>query len=103
VNDRDDIERGERQGRWSRMPGSPLTEAQERALFALIALCPDVGSESPLHPIAERAELAPGPAKLALRGLERRRMAWLHEDAEGALWTPTQIGRDHAAGLRRPT
>ena len=93
---------GQQQGRWTRVPGAPLTEAQERTLFALIALCPEVGSEAPLHPVAEGADLAPGPAKLALRGLERRRMAFLHEDGDVALWSPTQIGRDHAAELRPP-
>ena len=92
---------GERQGRWSRVPGPPLTEAQERALLALVDLCPGLGDEEKLHPIAQRAGLPPGPATLALRGLVRRRMAWKHdENGDDAAWTPTQAGRDLAVSVR---
>src|SRR3712207_8450608 len=85
----------ERLGRWSRVPGPPLTAAQERALLALVNLCPELGAEARLQPIAEAAGLAPGPASLALRGLERRRMVWRHEDDgdTGPTWTPTHEGR----------
>jgi hypothetical protein len=88
---------GERHGRWSRVPGPPLTEAQQRVLVALVDLCPEIHHEAALRPIAERAGLPPGPASLALKGLERRRMAWRHDDdgAEPA-WTPTQTGRGYA-------
>ena len=91
----------ERQGRWSRVPGPPLTEAQERTLLALVDLCPGVGAEAPLRPIAEAAGMQPGPASLALRGLVRRRMAWRH-DLEGhePAWTPTQPGRQLAEAVR---
>ena len=92
---------GERQGRWSRVPGPPLTAAQERALLALVELCPEVGKEATLRPIADRAGLPPGPATLALRGLVRRRMAWHHDDGgDEAGWTPTQPGRERAAALK---
>lgn len=85
---------GERHGRWSRVPGPPLTDAQERALIALVDLCPGTGAESPLRPIATAAAMPPGPASLALRGLVRRRMAWKHDDeGDGETWTPTQGGR----------
>ena len=91
----------ERQGRWSRVPGPPLTDAQQRMLIALVDLCPELGREAALRPVADRAGLKPGPATLALRGLVRRRMAWKHEgggDEPG--WTPTQAGRDLAASVR---
>ena len=92
---------GERQGRWSRVPGPPLTAAQERVLLALVDLCPTVGREATLKPIAERAAMSPGPATLALRGLVRRRMAWNHaEDGEESAWTPTQPGRQLAQQVR---
>ena len=91
----------ERQGRWSRVPGRPLTDAQERVLRALVDLCPGVGQEAGLRAIADRAGLPPGPASLALRGLERRRMAWKHENAgTNPAWTPTQDGRSHARAAR---
>ena len=87
------------------MPGPPLTDAQERALLALVELCPDVGREAALHPIAERAGLPPGPATLALRGLVRRRMAWKHDDDDDGkpMWTPTHHGRDLAEVVRAKT
>ena len=93
---------GERQGRWSRVPGPPLTDAQERVLLALVELCPDVGSEAQLRPIAAAAGTPPGPASLAMRGLVRRRMAWKHDGEEGdePAWTPTHAGRDAAAIVR---
>jgi hypothetical protein len=92
---------GERQGRWSRVPGAPLTEAQERILLALVDLCPRVGTEAALQPIASRARMQPGPATLALRGLVRRRMAWMHdEEGEESAWTPTQPGRQLAETVR---
>ena len=82
------------------MPGPPLTDAQERALVALVELCPGVGAEAPLRPIADTADMPPGPASLALGGLERRRMVWRHQDeGEEATWTPTQNGREVAEGL----
>ena len=95
-------EAGERQGRWSRVPGPPLTHAQERTLVALVDLCPDVGGEAELRPIADAAGMPPGPATLALRGLVRRRMAWKHhdEDDDEAAWTPTQAGRELAETVR---
>ena len=94
----------QRQGRWSRVPGPPLTDAQERALVALVGLCPEIHNEALLRPIADIAGLPPGPASLALKGLERRRMAWRHDD-EGAepTWTPTQAGRGHAETIRTTT
>src|SRR5687767_3860617 len=70
---------GERLGRWSRVPGPPLTDAQQRALQALVELCPEIHHEAVLRPIADRAGMPPGPASLALKGLERRRMAWRHD------------------------
>jgi hypothetical protein len=92
---------GERHGRWSRVLGLPLTGAQERALLALVELCPEVGGEAPLRPIADVAGLPPGPATLALRGLVRRRMAWRQgDDGDEAGWTPTQIGRQLAGAFR---
>jgi len=88
---------GERHVRWSRVPGLPLTGAQERALLALVDLCPEVGGEAPLRPIADAAGLPPGPASLALRGLVRRRMAWRQgDDGDEPGWTPTQAGRQIA-------
>ena len=91
----------ERQGRWSRIPGPPLTDAQERTLLALVDLCPAVGSEAALRPIAEAAGMQPGPATLALRGLVRRRMAWKHDDeGDGSAWTPTHGGRELAETVR---
>lgn len=95
---------GERQGRWSRVPGPPLTDAQERVLVALVELCPEIHHEASLRPIADAAGLPPGPASLALKGLERRRMAWRHDDEGTApAWTPTQAGRGNAAGARAKT
>ena len=81
-----------------------MTEAQERVLVALVGLCPEIHHEALLRPIADRAGLPPGPASLALKGLERRRMAWRH-DEEGAepTWTPTQAGRGAADGSRAKT
>lgn len=95
---------GERQGRWSRVPGPPLTDAQERTLLALVDLCPGVGAEASLRPIADAAAMQPGPATLALRGLVRRRMAW-RQDEEGGepAWTPTQPGRQLAETVRERT
>jgi hypothetical protein len=96
---------GERQGRWSRVPGPPLTEAQERALIAIVDLCPELGSEATLKPISDRAGLPPGPAMLALKGLERRRMVWKHDEDgdDEPTWTPTGPGRDHAQAVRAKT
>ena len=84
------------------MPGPPLTDAQERTLLALVDLCPGVGREAELRPIADAAGMQPGPATLALRGLVRRRMAWKHEveGHESASWTPTHAGRDLAEAVR---
>ena len=66
-------------------------------LAALVDLCPEIHHEAVLRPIADRAGLPPGPASLALKGLERRRMAWRHEDdGKPPSWTPTQAGRGHA-------
>ena len=63
--------------------------------MALVDLCPGVGSEAKLRPIADAAGMPPGPASLALRGLVRRRMAWRHQDeGDEATWTPTQSGRE---------
>ena len=83
------------------MPGPPLTSAQERTLLALVDLCPAVGNEAELRPIADASGMQPGPATLALRGLVRRRMAWRHDD-EGSdvAWTPTQAGRELADAVR---
>ena len=72
--------------------------------MALVDLCPDIGSEAKLRPIADAAAMPPGPASLALRGLVRRRMAWKHEDeGDEPTWTPTQSGREvgEAAAARR--
>jgi hypothetical protein len=90
------------------VPGPPLTDAQERVLIALVDLCPELGQEAPLHPIAERASLPPGPATLAMRGLERRRMVWRQEEGDEdpggePCWTPTGPGRDHARAVRPRT
>jgi hypothetical protein len=80
-----------------------LTGAQERVLVALVCLCPEIGRETTLHPVAQRAGLTPGPAMLALRGLERRRMVWKHDadgETPGPTWTPTQGGLEHAEAVR---
>lgn len=73
--------------------------------MALVELCPEIGSEARLRPIADAASMPPGPASLALRGLVRRRMAWRHEDDadDEATWTPTQAGRElgEAAAAKR--
>jgi hypothetical protein len=92
---------GDRHGRWTRVPGPPLSPAQERVLLSLVTLCPQTRDEAKLRPIAEGASLAPGPATLALGGLVRRRMANRHDDGDGAVtWTPTNAGRSEADVVR---
>jgi hypothetical protein len=92
---------GDRHGRWTRVPGPPLSPAQERVLLSLVTLCPETRDEAALRPIAGGASLAPGPATLALGGLVRRRMANRHDDGDGAVtWAPTNTGRWEAEALR---
>jgi len=82
--------------RWERQaPGRPLSSAGERVLLALIGLCPKPADESSTHAIAAAIGAKPGAAKLALRGLSRRRLADAYED--DAVWTPTIAGRWRAA------
>jgi hypothetical protein len=73
-------------------PGRPLTSAQGRALEALVRLCPLLGQEAATRAIAADSGLAAGAATLALRGLERRRLAVCHGVA-GNCWSPTLTGR----------
>ena len=87
--------------RFSRIPPQrPLTEAQERSLVALAALCPEMGEEATAADIAARSGLRHGATTLALRGLERRRLATGHgDDADPRLWAPTLTGRAQAKHL----
>lgn len=86
--------------RFSRPPQRPLTLAQERALVALVAICPGLGEEATAGAVAKHSGLRPGATTLALRGLERRRLVAGHGDGhEQRSWAPTLIGRAHAKHL----
>ena len=87
--------------RFSRTPPQrPLTEAQERSLIALAALCPQMGEEATAAAIAARSGLKHGATTLALRGLERRQLVTGHgDDADPRFWAPTLIGRAQAKHL----
>ena len=78
-----------------------MTDTQRSALKALVALCPADGQEAGHSAVAARAELTPGAAGLALRGLERRRLAAGHQDGADRYWAPTLVGRAHARELLR--
>ena len=81
--------------------GRPLTDTQREALIALVALCPADGQEAGHSAVAAAAKVRPGAAGLALRGLERRRLAAGHQDGPDRFWAPTLVGRAHARELLR--
>ncbi len=80
-------------------PGRRLTGAQERVLAALAELCWEPGSEASLAELARVTGLAPGAAKQALQGLERRRCAEGHDD--GRLWSLLWTGRERSSRTGR--
>ena len=85
----------------SHHPQRPLTAAQERSLVALAELCPGLGEEAAAAEVAAQSGLRHGAATLALRGLERRRLAAGHgEDGDPRMWAPTLTGRALAKHLR---
>ena len=81
--------------------GRPLTDTQRRALTALVALCPADGQEAGHSAVAQAIGVRGGAASLALRGLERRRLAVGHQDDATRAWAPTLVGRAHARELLR--
>ena len=81
--------------------GRPLTDTQREALLALVALCPADGQEAGHSAVASSVAIRPGAASLALRGLERRRLATGHQDGADRYWAPTLVGRAHARELLR--
>jgi hypothetical protein len=81
-----------------------LTLAQERSLVALVALCPGMGEEASAAAIAAHSGLRHGATTLALRGLERRRLAYGYgDDSDPRCWAPTMTGRAEAKHLRART
>src|SRR3712207_3231918 len=82
-------------------PSRPLSDAQVRALLALIDLCADLGCEVEMRAIAEVAGLKPGATTLALGGLRNRRFAEAH-GSRPQVWSPTFSGRELARRLPRP-
>ena len=84
--------------------GIPITPPQRAVLTALTHLCPTPGSEACPRRVAACAGIRYGSAMLALRNLERRRLATEHcgPDAGGTPpWSPTLIGRARVRS-RRP-
>jgi DNA-binding IclR family transcriptional regulator len=80
-------------------PGRQLTGAQQRVLAALVDLCWEPGSETTLAEVVRVTGLAPGAAKQALQGLERRRCAEGHD--EGGAWSLLWTGRDRSGRFDR--
>lgn len=69
--------------------------------MALADLCPGLGEEAPAADVAARSGLRHGATTLALRGLERRRLAAGHgQDGDPRMWAPTLTGRALAKHLR---
>ena len=95
------VARGVPAGGPSVSQGRPLTDTQREALIALVALCPADGQEAGHSAVASSAQLRPGAASLALRGLERRRFAIGHQDGADRVWAPTMVGRAEARELVR--
>jgi hypothetical protein len=78
-----------------------MTDTQRDALVALVALCPADGQEAGHSAVARELDLRPGAASLALRGLERRKLAAGHQEDAGRVWAPTLVGRAQARELAR--
>lgn len=83
-----------------RIDASSLNGAQQRVLAALVELCPGPGHDVGGARVAHAAGMTPGPVKLALGGLRRRRLVD-HADDSGDTWSPTFTGRVEARRLRR--
>ena len=90
----------ERAAVYGRTDASPLNGAQQRVLVALVELCPGPGRGACGARVAHVAGMTPGPVKLALGGLRRRRLVD-HADDAGDHWCPTFTGRVEARLLRR--
>lgn len=75
--------------------GGPLTAKQQRALTALVALCPDPGCDVSAREIAKVVGLPVGPLTVILESLRQKRLVFKHEadDAAPEGWTPTLTGR----------
>jgi DNA-binding IclR family transcriptional regulator len=80
-------------------PGRQLTGTQQRVLAALAELCWEPGSETTLAEVVRVTGLAPGAAKQALQGLERRRCAEGHDN--GGAWLLLWSGRDRIGRFER--
>ena len=83
--------------------GIPITPPQRAILEALTHLCPAPGSDACPRRVAACAGIRYGSAMLALRNLERRRLAIEHCDSgvETPPWSPTLTGRARVRS-RRP-
>ncbi len=82
----------------------PITAPQRAILEALAHLCPAPGSEACPRRVAAGAGMRYGSAMLALRNLERRRLAIEHagrDAGETPPWSPTLTGRARVRA-RRP-
>ena len=79
---------------------SSLNGAQQRVLVALVELCPGAGEDIPGSRVAVAAGMTPGPVKLALGGLRRRRLVD-HTDDAGDSWAPTFSGRVEVRAVQR--
>ena len=72
----------------------PMTAPQRAVLQALVHLCPGPGTEACPRQVASCAGVRYGSTVLALRNLQRQRLATEHCGAGSpAPWSPTLVGR----------
>jgi hypothetical protein len=79
--------------------GPPLSQAQQRVLAALVAGCPEEGSDIDARTVAGRSDLRLGATVVVLRSLANRRLAIWHDD-EPEGWAPTMTGRSRVRHYR---
>jgi hypothetical protein len=81
--------------------GQPLTPAQERALGALVELCPEPGQDVLSGAVSKRSGLPPGSVVTVLRSLGQRRLVVAHDEGDRTVWAPTLPGRARVRGRAR--